>query len=170
MGIGASTTWFSYVVTVSERIASVVVDPDIDPVAAMERVVQGKKTGYVDLTPTGPEVFGPVVDIPAGSYAIEDVEIGTEFLNVVPNDALAVIAERDRSPLTIAEGIAIALAFPGILREHHSIQLAGSRAGDKRVPALWVNQQGRPRLGWCWAGNPHSWMGIASCARRTPLG
>lgn len=153
----------------SPRIASVVVDPDIDPVEAMERVLQGKKSGYVDLSPTGPEVFDPVVDLPGGSYAIEDVEIGTEFLDVAPNDALAVIAERGRSPLTIAEGIAVVLANPGILRDQHAIQLAGSRAGDKRVPALWVNKQGRPRLGWCWAGNPHSWMGVASCARRLPL-
>ncbi|MGQ0669203.1 MAG: DUF5701 family protein [Actinomycetota bacterium] len=20
-----------------------------------------------------------------------------------------------------------------------------------------------PRLGWCWAGNPHTWLGSASC-------
>ena len=153
---------------IENRLASVVVDPDIDPVEAMARVMQGKKNGYVDLTPTGPEAFGPVVDVPAGPYSIEDVDLGAEFLNVTPKDALAAIIERGRSPLTIAEGIAIALAFPGILREQNAIQMAGSRAGDKRVPALWVNQQGRPRLGWCWEGNPHTWLAVASCARRVP--
>ena len=24
----------------------------------------------------------------------------------------------------------------------------------------------RPKLGWCWDRNPHSWLGAASCLRR----
>jgi hypothetical protein len=38
-------------------------------------------------------------------------------------------------------------------------------AGDRRVPALWISG-GAPKLGWCWAGNPHTWLGSASCATR----
>lgn len=45
------------------------------------------------------------------------------------------------------------------------VAILGSRCGDKRVPALWVSG-GHPRLGWCWAGNPHTWLGSASCAGR----
>ncbi|MEI2690845.1 MAG: DUF5701 family protein [Anaerolineae bacterium] len=43
--------------------------------------------------------------------------------------------------------------------------LLASRCGDKRVPAFWLSQN-RPKLGWCWAGNPHTWLGSASCAER----
>ena len=35
----------------------------------------------------------------------------------------------------------------------------------RRVPTFWVSK-GAPRLGWCWAGNPHSWLGAASAAGR----
>ena len=38
-------------------------------------------------------------------------------------------------------------------------------AGDKRVPALWVSAR-RPRLGWCFQGAPHTWLGSASCGGR----
>lgn len=49
---------------------------------------------------------------------------------------------------------------------------------DARTPALWIsNGTGRDgpqrrdtaRVGWCWAGNRHTWLGIASAAGRTPL-
>jgi NhaA family Na+:H+ antiporter len=45
------------------------------------------------------------------------------------------------------------------------LSLLGSRAGDRRVPALWL-RRGHPKLGWCWAGNPHTWLGSASCGGR----
>ncbi|MGW0174505.1 DUF5701 family protein [Rhodococcus sp. NPDC003322] len=31
--------------------------------------------------------------------------------------------------------------------------------------ALWISQR-RPKLGWCWNGNPHSRLGSASAGRR----
>jgi hypothetical protein len=54
----------------------------------------------------------------------------------------------------------------------------GSRPGrlDTRVPALWIsNGTGRdgrankdaPKLGWCWSGNHHTWLGIASVGGRS---
>ena len=58
---------------------------------------------------------------------------------------------------------------------------AGSRlrkatgAYDARTPAIWISngtgRDGRERrdaakLGWCWWGNRHTWLGIASCAGR----
>jgi hypothetical protein len=33
------------------------------------------------------------------------------------------------------------------------------------VTAIWISK-GAPKLGWCWAGNPHTWLGSASCAKR----
>jgi hypothetical protein len=70
-----------------------------------------------------------------------------------------------RSPLTIAEGLAVLVSDPGVLRARNCFSLLGSRAGDKRVPALWVSAR-RPRLGWCYQGAPHTWLGSASCAGR----
>ena len=58
-----------------------------------------------------------------------------------------------RSPLTIAEGVAVLVSDPGVLRSRNCFSLLGSRAGDKRVPALWVSAR-RPRLGWCYQGAP----------------
>ena len=45
--------------------------------------------------------------------------------------------------------------------------VAGRRDGgrDRRVPALWISEQA-PKLGWCWDGNPHSWLGLASAGSR----
>jgi hypothetical protein len=33
------------------------------------------------------------------------------------------------------------------------------------VPALWIADRA-PKLGWCWDGNPHTWLGTASAAHR----
>ena len=44
-----------------------------------------------------------------------------------------------------------------------------------RTPALWISngtgrdgreRKGAPKLGWCWWGNRHTWLGIASCQGR----
>ena len=84
---------------------------------------------------------------------------------MTPNDALETIRSQGRTPLTIDEGIALLTQFPERLRKNHCFSLLGSRSGDRRVPALWISQ-GRPKLGWCWAGNPHTWLGSASCGAR----
>ena len=50
--------------------------------------------------------------------------------------------------------------------------LSGSRRGDRRVPAMWISARA-PKLGWCWDGNPHDWLGVASAGspgRLTPVG
>lgn len=134
----------------------------------MTLVQQGSHHGYVDLRPGVAGDFSPVVDVPAGPYLAAGLDLGAEFFDVAPQDALPVILAAGRSPLTIAEGVALVLAHPGVLRSRSCFQMLGSRAGDKRIPSLWVTQQGRPRLGWCWAGAPHSWLGAASCLRRVP--
>ena len=47
-----------------------------------------------------------------------------------------------------------------------------TRAGlDTRAPAIWISggtgrdgarRKGAPKVGWCWEGNRHTWLGIAS--------
>lgn len=110
----------------------------------------------------------PALDVPPGPYALVGVERGEEFCGRVPTDALAAIAGRDRTPLTIEEGVAFITHFPAALEKNKCFSLAGSRCGDKRVPALWISRRA-PMLGWCWAGNPHSWLGVASSAGRIGL-
>ena len=82
-----------------------------------------------------------------------------------PEEAFGVITGRGRSPLTIHEGIAVATHFPWLLVKNHCFMLSGSRRGDRRVPALWISERA-PKLGWCWDGNPHDWLGVASAGRR----
>jgi len=108
----------------------------------------------------------PAVAIPAHEpYLLVDVDTGTDLLNVTPDDALKILAKRKRSPLTIDEGIALVTQFEESLKKNACFSLLGSRCGDKRVPALWISAA-KPKLGWCWAGNPHTWLGSASAARR----
>jgi Family of unknown function (DUF5701) len=123
--------------------------------------------GFVGMHPAKPGEFEPIaeVELPdSPAYRLEDVDAGAEFFDVTPDDALTLILERGRSPLTIDEGIAVLLHLPGVL-EKTAFSLLGSRRGDRRVAALWLSGR-RPRLGWCWAGAPHSWLGSASCAER----
>ena len=73
-----------------------------------------------------------------------------------------------RSPLTIDEGIALMIQQPDAIAPNWGFSMAGSRRGDQRVPAFWVSEK-RPKLGWCWDRNPHTWLGTASCATRIPV-
>lgn len=113
------------------------------------------------------EEFKPIEGVtpPDAPYLLVDVDTGPDSLNVRPNDALAALREARRTPLTIDEGIAVFTQFPDVLKERNAYSLAGSRCGDKRVTAVWLSF-GEPRLGWCWAGNPHTWLGTASARRR----
>ncbi|WP_395573993.1 DUF5701 family protein [Streptomyces sp. BK79] len=100
-----------------------------------------------------------------GVHLLLDVERGEEFCGAVPNDAMAAVAERGRTLLTIEEGIALMTHAPQVLVKNKCFSLGGSRSGDRRVPAIWISQKA-PKLGWCWAGNPHTWLGMASAGSR----
>ncbi len=135
---------------------------------SMPLVERQGKNGLVSLYPLAPSNFAPIesVDLPQGlAYLLVDIDRGKAMINLAPNAALPLIEARQRSPLTIAEGIAIVTHYPDFLQKNNCFSLLASRAGDQRVPALWLSA-GAPKLGWCWAGNPHTWLGSASCARR----
>jgi hypothetical protein len=126
------------------------------------------KPGFADFAPDDIARFRPIeeVSVPDGpAYLVFDVDRGAESLNVTPDKALTTILEQGRTPLTVAEGIAFITHFPESLEKNNCFSLVGSRCGDRRVPALWISK-GAPKLGWCWAGNPHTWLGSASCAGR----
>ena len=107
----------------------------------------------------------PELDVPTGPYLLVDVDTGPDTLGMTPAEVLPRLVARGRSPLTIAEGLSVLATDPGVLRARNAFSLLGSRAGDKRVPALWTSAR-RPRLGWCYQGAPHTWLGSASCAGR----
>jgi hypothetical protein len=152
----------------TSRIPSVVVAP-LEPVHAMSLVGSSGRHGFTTMDADDLARFTPVVEVPPARYearyTLVDVDTGHDLLNVTPDEAYEVLAAANRSPLTIEEGIALILQHPDVLRTHNAFSLLGSRCGDRRVPALWLSK-GRPRLGWCWAGNPHTWLGSASCATR----
>ncbi|GGD09380.1 DUF5701 family protein [Nocardioides daphniae] len=133
----------------------------------------GDRPGFVDrhhgdegLAPYRPV---PGLDVPAAPYLLLGFDRGEEFRDVAPEDALPVITARNRTPVTVEEGVAAVLQVPTVLEKNRCFMLSGSRrverAGDRRVPALWISERA-PKLGWCWDGNPHSWLGVASAARR----
>lgn len=139
---------------------------------AMQLTTLNGRAGFADFETEDLDAFVPIpsVPIPEGwAYLLLDVDTGTDYLGVRPDDALPALIQRDRSPLTIDEGIALLTQRPDMLRRNKCFQLLASRCGDRRVPGLWISQR-RPKLGWCWGGNLHTWLGAASCARRVGAG
>jgi len=124
-------------------------------------------TGILVSTFEDPDRYRPVdPGVPRERpYLIHGFEPGVEYLNVPPREALPRIAERDRLAATIEEGLAAFAQQPEVLQRNKCFSLAGSTRGDKRVPALWISANA-PKLGWCFAGAPHTWLGTASVAGR----
>ncbi|HEY9389328.1 MAG TPA: DUF5701 family protein [Mycobacteriales bacterium] len=134
----------------------------------VEHIALGGRPGFTTMDADDLARFQAIPDLVRPSspvYLVVDVDTGGDTRNVRPDDALPGITAAGRTPLTVEEGLAVVTQFPEWLRERNCFQMLGSRAGDRRVTGLWVSR-GAPRLGWCWAGNPHSWLGMASAARR----
>lgn len=139
--------------------------------AALPLTALNGKPGFVTAGFDDIDRFAPIqsVQIPAGgAYVVFDIDRGADHLNVRPNDALVSITAAGRTPLTVDEGIAFITAFPDSLEKNNCFSLLASRGADQRVPALWISK-GMPKLGWCWAGNPHTWLGSASAGDRAGL-
>ena len=119
------------------------------------------------LEPGEYERFEPIeaIELPEGDYELVDADPGLDLRNVTPDDALPRILQAGRSPLTLQEGIALVAQRPEAVDRNAGFSLPGSRCGDKRVTAIWISKDA-PKLGWCWAGNPHTWLGSASCVER----
>src|SRR5690606_5586236 len=130
-----------------------------------------KKPGIVDKNHFSDDRPGlahykplPALAVPAAPvYVLIGIQRGDEFRNVAPASAIETLAARGRTGLTIDEGISWATIDPGVLEKNHCFMLAGSDRGDRRMPALWISERA-PKLGWCFKGNPHTWLGIASAA------
>lgn len=139
--------------------------------AAMPLIEINGQKGSVAMHPVEPKSFEPIdgLQIPDHvAYLAVDIDTGQETLNVTPHDALKMFQQENRFPLTIDEGIALVTHFPEVLtdkKKYNCFSMPGSRGGDQRVPAMWISYK-KPRLGWCWDNNPHTWLGSASCVAR----
>lgn len=119
------------------------------------------KQGFTTMEADDVRRFVPTVELPdAPAYLATGVSAGAEHLGRTPDQALPDILAAGRSPLTLDEGLALAAVHPELLKEAGCWSNLGSRCGDRRVTAVWLSK-GRPRLGWCYAGAPHSWLGSA---------
>ena len=141
----------------------------VDPYATVPLLSLRGKQGVVDRNhaPGDLATYDPLPElgVPGPAYLLVDVDRGEEFCGVRPEEALPVIRGRGRTPLTIDEGIAVVTHAPRLLEKNKCFMLSGSRRHDRRVPALWISD-GAPKLGWCWDGNPHTWLGVASAGSR----
>jgi hypothetical protein len=143
---------------------------DVVPVAVAAARIErrGRPIVLGQITSEELATFVPIdaVRLPdAPAYLAIDVDLGADSRNVRPEEALEHILDAGRSPLTLDEGIALVLQQPEVIARNWGFSMAGSRRGDQRVPAFWISES-RPKLGWCWDRNPHTWLGTASCARR----
>lgn len=160
----ATPSWVPFVLVVSAALARA---EDLVPLTTLPG---GTAPGVVDRNhdEDGLAHYQPLPELgvpDAPVYVLMDVERGEEFCGVRPADALPVIRGRDRTPLTIHEGIALVTQFPATLEKNRCFMLSGSRRHDRRVPAIWISGKA-PKLGWCWDGNPHTWLGTASAGSR----
>jgi len=143
----------------------------------------GDKVGFVVEDMTDVDQFGPTeaAPVPVAPYVVRGLDRGDAYLNRTPAEALPEILAAGRSPLTVEEGLHWILQDPGVLERNRCFMTIGSRlpkangSYDARTPALWISngtgrdgreRKGAPKLGWCWWGNRHTWLGIASCSDR----
>jgi hypothetical protein len=138
--------------------------------AQMSMVVRSGKNGVTKLFPHTSDNFEVIKNqqIPNSSiYLLVNIDRGYETLNVAPVNAFESIIGKKRLPLTIDEGVAIITHHPDFLVKNNCFSLLASRnPNDKRVPAIWINSKKEANLGWCWNGNPHTWLGSASASKR----
>ncbi len=148
-------------------IPFVVVVPAVPPSALLATIRTVGGSGFTTVSAEDLRRLSPLpeLDVPCTPYLLLDVDTGGEAQGVPPGEARDMIAAAGRTPLTLAEGVAVLVSDPGILRARNCFSLLGSRAGDNRVPSLWISS-GRPRMGWCYQGAAHQWLGAASCGGR----
>lgn len=143
----------------------------------------GDQHGFVVEDMTDVDQFRPTeaAQVPAAPYLVRGLDRGDDHLNRTPAETLPDILAAGRAPLTIEEGLHWVLQDPDVLERNACFMTIGSRLAkpngsyDARTPALWISngtgrdgreRKGAPKLGWCWWGNRHTWLGIASCAGR----
>jgi len=174
---------------VSAEPALLVLHHDVAPASALTPLLRvGDKAGFVVSDMTDVDEFRPIssLDVPdAPLYLLTEIDRGDAMANWSPDEALPAIVGAGRTPLTLTEGLHWLLQRPEVLERGRCFMTIGSRRHkpsddlDARTPALWIsNGTGRdgaanrnaPKVGWCWAGNRHTWLGFGSAGRRVSIG
>ncbi|MEU1673683.1 DUF5701 family protein [Streptomyces roseifaciens] len=164
--------------------ALLAVHPDHAPASALAPLLRHDgKPGFVVTDMADVDDFAPcTVELPdAPLYLVTDLDRGDHMADWSPEEALPALAGQGRTPLLLTEGIHWVLQQPAILERNRCFMTIGSRlrkangALDARTPAIWIsNGTGRdgrerrnaPKVGWCWWGNRHTWLGFASATGR----
>ncbi|MDN5767533.1 MAG: DUF5701 family protein [Humibacillus sp.] len=165
-----------------------VIHPSRAPASRLAPLLErGGKHGFVVVDMPDVDKFTPIetVTLPESPvYSVEDIDRGDQLANWSPDEALPAITAAGRTPVTLGEGIQWLLQQPLALERNHCFMTIASRLRkangvlDARTPALWIsNGTGRdgvanrdaPKVGWCWAGNRHTWLSFASVAGRNRL-
>lgn len=152
----------------------------------VEVEVEGRP-GFVVADLQDVDSFAPVEGAeppPCPAYVLHDLDRGDAMRSWSPDEALPAVLAGGRTPLTLTEGLQWVLQQPAVLERGACFMTIGSRLRkadgslDARTPAVWFsNGTGRdgrerrhaPKVGWCWAGNRHTWLGFASASSRTGL-
>jgi hypothetical protein len=160
----------------------------VAPSALAPLVRVNGKPGFVVADMTDVDEFAPIpsVKVPDDPlYVVLGLDRGDAMANWSPDEALPAMRDAGRTPLTLAEGLHGVLQRPEVLARGRCFMTIASRRArpdgslDARTPAVWIsNGSGRdgavnrdaPKVGWCWAGNRHTWLGFASAAGRKALG
>ncbi|MFE6667358.1 DUF5701 family protein [Streptomyces sp. NPDC057697] len=169
-----------------DRAGLLVIRPDRVPASALAPLLRHRgKPGFVVVDMADIDRFSPIETLAVPDepvYVVEGLDRGDHMANWSPDEALPAIAAEGRTPLLLAEGIHWVLQQPETLERGRCFMTIGSRLRkdngtlDARTPALWIsNGTGRdgrenrdaPKVGWCWAGNRHTWLGFASATGRT---
>lgn len=142
------------------------------------------REGFVVVDMTDVDEFRPTAhaELPdADVYAVIAPRRGDEMRNWSPEEALPALVAAGRAPLTLVEAIHWALQVPEVIEANACFMTVGSRkikadgTFDSRTPALWISsgtgrdgreRKGAPKVGWCWWGNRHTWLGFASAEGR----
>ncbi|GEB55844.1 DUF5701 family protein [Streptomyces gardneri] len=164
--------------------ALLAVHPDRAPASALAPLLRrADKPGFVVVDMPDVDDFAPSgIELPdAPFYLVTGVDRGDRMSNWSPDEALPALTEEKRTPLVLTEGIHWVLQQPAALERNLCFMTIGSRlrkangAMDARTPAIWIsNGTGRdgrerrdaPKVGWCWWGNRHTWLGFASTTGR----
>ncbi|MER6721460.1 DUF5701 family protein [Streptomyces halstedii] len=165
--------------------ALLAVHPDRAPASALAPLLhRDGRPGFVVTDMRDVDLFAPLdtLALPdAPLYLLTGLERGDRMANWSPDEALPALTARARTPLLLTEGMHWVLQQPAVLDRNHCFMTIGSRlrkangALDARTPAVWIsNGTGRdgrerrdaPKVGWCWAGNRHTWLGFASAEGR----
>lgn len=163
----------------------VAIHPQLVPARELAALLRHNgRPGFVVADLTDLEQFVPIAEVAVPDrplYLLHDVDRGDELRNRSPDEALPLLLRHGRTPLTISEGISWLLQEPKALEPNHCFMTIASRKPkgaklDRRTPAVWIDggtaregstRRGAPKVGWCWAGNRHTWLGFASARART---